>query len=157
MERAAHHQAIDRRILSAFYTQYVAVLLIVLVTSISMFSMRGREIAPITGVVPSELSTFVGSKTLAIPFSENGQDLAHTTELEAIASTLQQHDLRATFRLALHVDGENGLRDILHKLELIRVFMQRRGVPSDAVRTIVSESDPHFSVSFDLIGVPDEF
>lgn len=157
MKRAACHQAIDRRILSAFYTQYVAVLLIVLVMSVSMYSIRDREADSNQSAAPKGLSRFVGSKVLAIPFSESGEELERTAELEAIASTLQSHDLRATFRLADHSNGGNGLRDALHKLRLIRAFMEQRGVPTHAVRTIFSDSEPHLSVAFDLEEVPHGF
>jgi hypothetical protein len=154
MKRAACHQAINRRILSAFYTQYVAVLLIVLVMSVSMYSTRDREVDSNQTPAPKEVSRFVGSKVLAIPFSESGEGLAHTAELEAIASALQAHDLRATFRLAAHSNGGNDLREALHKLQLIRVFMEQRGVPTYAVRTILSDSEPPLSVAFDLEDVP---
>jgi hypothetical protein len=153
--------AIDRRILRAFYTQYVSVLLIVLVFGIWTFQLsavRPSVAAPQVASVASS-SPPVGLLRIEDPF-EVGATVAlrSSIELEAIAETLRNHDLRATFRF------KNALQDtqteivattMLLRLEALRAFFQAQGVPADAVTVALGSEfgdGAKTEVSFEFVG-----
>jgi hypothetical protein len=156
MGQSAHHRAIDKRILSAFYTQYLAVLLIVLVACIAMFSTRAGAVKANVDAAPQVQTRFAGSKALVDPFVDNEPTLKYTIELEAIAATLREHDLQATFRLVETESDVASIAQALPRLDAIRIFMEERGVPSAAIRTVISDAGPRWSVSFDVMEERDE-
>jgi hypothetical protein len=133
----------DRRILKAFYTQYVAVLLIVLVFVVSGFQQnhsrqdeslkRANDIGPAIGAI--HLKT---QRTVADAVPE-----ALANELQALVMLLKSHDVRATIRVPMvGQSGETegaGFQEALAYAKQVRSYMIKSGVPVGAVRTVLSE------------------
>jgi hypothetical protein len=153
--------AVDRRILRAFYTQYVSVLLIVLVFGIWTFQLSAVQPSTAAPRVSSVAPTAppVGVLHIEDPFEVGATvTLRSSAELEAIAETLRNHDLRATFRF------KNALQDaqtdivattMLLRLEALRAFFQAQGVPADAVTVALGSGfgdGAKTEISFEFVG-----
>lgn len=134
----------DRRILRAFYTQYVAVLLIILVffvaafqTAISADTPRSRE-----QMMTARSSAF-GVVQLPEGLLTNGLDAGDRERLSALAEVLKTHDVTATVeltvaRMALG-EVDNGAIRAATLTEQLDQFFQEHGVPSGAVRYSITE------------------
>ena len=153
----------DRRILKAFYTQYVAVLLIVLT-----FCIGAYQRASVRGNFPKAAAVMVAPPDVQLTelkierlFAENGDLRDAEARLEAVASLLKSHDVNATVILSAERSelGENS-RDLARKLHEIEQFLIARSVPREAfVLRVRAESgrDGQLSVSFARLGeVPNE-
>jgi hypothetical protein len=149
---------VDRRILKAFYTQYVAVLLIVLVFSVSGASgIKSRKEALVAPANVAHIAPQIGAKSLRDPFSGgDGIVLRQIDELEAILETLRNHDIRAVF--ALEVPKTDRFAEIevqraVRKAAMVRDFFVLNGVPNNAVKVTVSDDsadvEGRFSVVFE--------
>jgi hypothetical protein len=136
----------DRRILRAFYTQYVAVLLIVLTFTIGAFQrtadtpepqapslvMQVAQPAPIGGIIIPEVFTVDGAVDTA------------NERLRAVVQVLEDHDLRATITLTvprLDFDEQSSsFRRTLRRLEALEHFFDSQTIPSSAVRFVARSS-----------------
>lgn len=153
----------DRRILKAFYTQYVAVLLIVLTFCIGAYqraSVRGNfpKAAAVMGMPADVQLTEMNIETL---FAEGGELRDGDARLEAVASLLKSHDVNATIVLSAERSELGGnSRDLARKLHEIEQFLAARSVPREAfVLRVRAESGrkSEVSVSFARPGeVPNE-
>jgi hypothetical protein len=131
-------QPVDRRILKAFYTQYVSVLLIVLVFGIWVFHFASSHERSSSRILPvGDSLPPVGRMIISDPF-EAGRDALEepTAELNAIADLLLNHDVRVVFRFdSPERSPESRLQaqNLMARLNSLRTFFQARGVPVEAV------------------------
>lgn len=141
----------DRRILKAFYTQYVAVLLIVLVFVVSGFQPSdGRE--DVSLKQPHDLGRPIGAMHLHTPRTISDEvPEALAAELRALVVLMKSHDIRVTFRVPvarLSDDTEDkGFQEALTYAKQLRSYMIKNGVPADAVRTVLSEESNGMTAS----------
>ena len=117
----------DRRILRAFYTQYVAVLLILLTFSIAAFQ-RATQTAPkaqgvILGVSPEEE---IGTLSIHNLFLASGEISSDNTQLKAVAAVLQNHDVNAEIFLFVKRSQRRPLRSPLRQMPLRQIPVQER-------------------------------
>lgn len=144
--RSSEQTVCDRRILKAFYTQYVAVLLIMLVFSVGAFqraSKRAVQSAPHISVAAERPS--IGGLEFDIEFDSSGALARSSDDLDAVAVVLREHDVRANITLpAPSAEDDAELVDVegvMARLDAIRGYLDSRGV---------SESDTRF-----YLGGPD--
>jgi hypothetical protein len=135
---------LDRRILRAFYTQYVAVLLIILVFFVAAFqtatsaeSPRFRERKMYTR--PDAF----GEVQLSVGFMTSGLSPEDDERLRALAEVLKTHDVTATVelivtRMALR-EVDNGAIRAATLTEQLDQFFQSHAVPAGAVRYTIKE------------------
>jgi hypothetical protein len=140
--RSSEQTGCDRRILKAFYTQYVAVLLIMLVFSVGAFqrtSALSIKPAPIVPVIVERPS--IGSFDFTVEFDSAGSLVRTSDDLDAIADVIREHDVKAIVTLAVSNGEESGeLREVegaMARLDSIKGYLESRGV---------SESDARFYV-----------
>jgi len=158
------HSAVDRRILRAFYTQYVSVLLIVLVFGIWAFQ-RSSQPLPADG----ELSAWalrvppVGEMILEDPFAgERGASIHTTSQLDAVIELLKNHDVRGVFHIPQATQfaaPSTDAPDILLRIDALRSVLMHQGVPAEAIRVLVeggTRQSPKMRVSFEMTGRPRE-
>lgn len=144
----------DRRILKAFYTQYVAVLLIILTFTIGAFR---RTLTPLSEAGAAALNTTqsqestvvpvwhpretVGSMVLVDLFSPDGAVNSSSPQLAAIANVLYNHDLniRATYQVSrLEFDSDSAsLKRAFQRLGSLRTFLRNVGIPDEAMMLVV--------------------
>lgn len=136
-------QGADRRILRAFYTQYVAVLLIILVFFVAAFqAASGSKAAPERDEVLAKPS-FFGDIALSDTAVTDGLTPADERRLLAIGEVLRTHDVNATVelrvpRMALS-EINNGAIRAASLTERIDHLLQTQGAPSSSVRYIIRE------------------
>lgn len=136
-------QGADRRVLRAFYTQYVAVLLIILVFFVAAF-----QVASISKAAPERddalaKPNFFGDVTLSDTVVIDGLTPADERRLVAIGEVLRTHDVNVTVelrvpRMAL-AETDNGAIRAATLTERIDHLLQAQGAPSSAVRYIIRE------------------
>lgn len=154
---------VDRRILKAFYTQYVAVLLIVLVSSIGLASQgieRVKRDAVSDTREPAE-AAFGEMKLMGLFSGQGSSQLYDGRELEAIVEMLRNHDVRTTFTVYApsHADMRESFMVAVSRARSIRVHVEDAKVPAHTVRFVVAPaSDPavHAKVSFASMEASDE-
>ena len=140
----------DRRILRAFYTQYVAVLLILLTFSIAAFQ-RATQTAPkaqgvILGVSPEEE---IGTLSIHNLFLASGEISSDNTQLKAVATVLQNHDVNAQISLSTSKEQLESdpavLSQLLTRAHLIEDFLIREAVSTQtfkiAIKTDATKTD----------------
>jgi hypothetical protein len=132
----------DRRILKAFYTQYVAVLLIILVFTVGAFQRTTAASASVVSPTPVIAeSPSIGGLELELTFDESGQLIGDTSHLQAVSTLLKEHDVRAIVTLSLHNgDGDRELtnvEDSLARLESLERFFEEQGHLEPAVSFVV--------------------
>jgi hypothetical protein len=135
---------LDRRILKAFYTQYVAVLLIVLVFFVATFQIArspvvARSSALTTTIQPQAFGEIRLSEELLI----NGISPADSERLAALAEVLKIHDIAASveltvLRMALG-EMDNGAIRAANLTEKLDEFFKSRGVSPGSVRYTIME------------------
>lgn len=135
-------QGPDRRILRAFYTQYVAVLLIVLVFFVAAFQAASSASAPQVSQAPAmPRAEFFGDIILSDKIITDGIASTDERALRAIAEVLRNHDVGATVeltvpRLALG-EMNNGAMRAVTLTDHIDQFLVRNGAPSGVVRYVI--------------------
>ncbi len=131
----------DRRVLKAFYTQYVAVLLIILTFTIGAFrrSLPTEEPRAIPPLWTPRAT--VGSLSIADLFTAEGGINEENPRVRAVAQVLKNHDLlmRATYLVPrLEFDRESvSLKRALRRLESLREYLRAQGVPDAAAHLLV--------------------
>ncbi len=132
----------DRRILKAFYTQYVAVLLIILVFTIGAFQ-RTSQRDGVSLKLPAALKSVapIGGVEIAQSFDELGQLGPRTEELEAVAMVLREHDVKASISLTVSMEkihfSQTTLEQSLARLATLEKFFEERGVEHDSVEFVL--------------------
>jgi hypothetical protein len=114
----ASNSTIDRRILKAFYTQYVAVLLIILVFSVGMVSHGRNEsnaALVLTGRGTSQIDKSNRRQIGVIQYgdiftSEQSSELSPGGKIDTVLETLKNHDLCATFIVPVDLEGDDLVR-----------------------------------------------
>lgn len=150
-------QGLDRRILRAFYTQYVSLLLILLVFFVTAFQTKSdthtqKEIAN-----PEVRTSPLGGMQIAHPFESNGSLKKENVDLEALANVLRSHDVRADLVLTvplLDFEGrEPSLVYAARQTDALAEFFMRREIPVNAYRFIIRQKPgaPSEDISVQLI------
>lgn len=159
--QVASSSGCNRRILKAFYTQYVAVLLIVLVFTIGSFqraSSRGTPIAPQAPIV----SPAIGNFSVQHVFNERGEVPAEHARLRALVEVLKAHDLRAAIVIPSVLDfsgaDRSSTRASMRAIEALEAFFRAQSLPTHTVRFVVRPALSHEKDSLHIYfeEVPDE-
>ncbi len=136
----------DRRILRAFYTQYVAVLLIVLTFTIGAFQRAAdapRE-QQLPLVKPFSQPAPIGGMVIPAVFTADGAVAVGNERLEAVVKVLEDHDLRALITVAVprldFDERSSSLRRTIRRLEALELFFADRTIPRTAVRFVARAS-----------------
>ena len=145
MRSQSLHQGCDRRILKAFYTQYVAVLLILLVFCVGAFQRSSKEAVAVSAPSQPLVATIpVGTITLG-EISEVDQESKGRAQLEAVASLLREHDVEATFVFSVAkvvpIADASEVDDALERIRVIERFFTAQNIPSNALRFIIRENE----------------
>lgn len=136
----------DRRILRAFYTQYVAVLLIVLTFTIGAFQRTSEAPNSQAPSIVRQISQRSPIGGIIIPevFTVDGAVAAGNERLGAVVQVLEEHDLRATITLTVpRLDFDeysSSLRRTLRRLEALEHFFDDQAIPPSAVRFVARPS-----------------
>lgn len=135
----------DRRILKAFYTQYVAVLLIILVFTVGAFQRASRtEDSRTLPPAPPEAPSIGGLK-IAQHFNELGQLGADTAQLEAVAVVIREHDVRASISLPVSMQKIDSplttVEQSLARVAALERFFEERGVGADSLDLVLGGLD----------------
>lgn len=147
----------DRRILKAFYTQYVAVLLIILVFTVGAFQRASRndDRSALPPMAPQEAPSIGGLK-IAQDFNELGQLGADTAQLEAVALVIKEHDVRALISLPVSMQKIDSplatVEQSLARIASLERFFAERGVGEDSLELVLGGPDASegaLSVSFE--------
>ncbi len=135
-------QGPDRRVLKAFYTQYVAVLLIILVFFVAAFQAASGATPTKTSdtlvIAPHE---FFGDIVLSERIVTDGIASTDERSLRAIAEVLRSHDVNATIeltvpRMALD-EVNNGAIRAAALTEHLAQFLKGYGAPAGAVSYVI--------------------
>lgn len=136
------HSGCNRRILKAFYTQYVAVLLIVLVFTLGAFqraSHSGNPDAASKGEV--QRTDSVGIMTLSNVFTEDGSIARNHPELKALGTVLREHDLKIAIAISVKTASSNkeeaGVPETLREIASLEEYFKAERIPSKAIRYLV--------------------
>jgi hypothetical protein len=153
--------ACDRRILKAFYTQYVAVLLILLVFTVGAFqrSLPSALVARTSERHEREPAPF-GSLTL---IGEGAGPQAHDSldsQLDAVATILKEHDIRAVVSVRFReADSGNeqgsAIGEAVERLTLLEEIFREKQVASESLRLRivgVGSRDDATTVDFEEAG-----
>lgn len=139
----------DRRILKAFYTQYVAVLLIILVFCVGAFqraSAHASSAQPPTRLIVERPP--IGRLELEVAFDSAGSLARNPVELEAVADVIKAHDVRAMVTLpSLTVDEHLDLRDVevgLARLDALRGYFSALGIAESDVVLVIGGPEGRF-------------
>lgn len=134
--------ASDRRILRAFYTQYVAVLLIVLTFTIGAFQRTAEAPDVQEQLIVRQMPQPSSIGGIAIPavFTADGAVASGNERLEAVVKVLENHDLRAVITLTVprldFDERSSSLRRTLRRLETLERFFADQTIPASAVRIV---------------------
>ena len=137
-------QGCDRRILKAFYTQYVAVLLIMLTFTIGAFQRASQSVLVATresSAIP-EAAPF-GDLVVTGVFGVDGSVPKGQPQLTALDSVVRNHDVILTLgisvpRLSFEADSAS-VRRALRRIQALEQFFIREDVPLTALRFAASE------------------
>lgn len=138
----AEHVGCDRRILKAFYTQYVAVLLIILVFTVGAFQRTTGMNASVVEPIPViAASPSIGALEIELSFDDAGQLTGDTSQLHAVSTILKEHDVRAIVTVATHNrnqdDDVTNVEDSLARLGSMETFFSEQGHSEGAVSFVV--------------------
>jgi hypothetical protein len=147
MRQEAHGSgSCDRRILKAFYTQYVAVLLIILVFTVGAFqraSQRDESTARPAMAPKEEVS--IGGLQIAQHFDDLGQLGSDTAQLEAVALVIAEHDVKASIALPVSMQKIDPLHatveQSLARVSSLERFFAERGVGEDSLELVIGGPD----------------
>jgi hypothetical protein len=127
----------DRKLLKAFYTQYTAVLLIILTFTIGAFQRTIQAELPINPAPVWAPRATVGSLDISRVFTSEGGVDPYAPQLAAIAEVLTQHDLNVRVVMSVTDLGlkerSTNLRRARLRLESLRKFFVTKGVPESAL------------------------
>jgi hypothetical protein len=132
----------DRRILKAFYTQYVAVLLIMLVFTVGAFQRASqREVAPTSAQTAPLDKAQIGGLEIAQVFNELGALGGDTVQLEAVASVIREHDVTASISIPVNMKKidvtQNTVEVAVAHLTSLERFFTERGVGAGSVEFVL--------------------
>ena len=155
--------AIDRRILRAFYTQYVAVLLILLVFCVGAASNNRKILVPQLDANAEERTPLqIGAvKYEDLFISDTSATLKDGPELLALMETLRNHDVRATFKV--YADVSSGpaihIERAMTRAHALSTRLVGASMPVEAFRVVVTPTTQFRSqveVVFEVWGRRDE-
>lgn len=153
----------DRRILKAFYTQYVAVLLILLVFAVAAFQSPQTPIQTVQALTTTDVPVSIGEMRVLNLF-DVGDDttIQRSGQLDAIAEIVKSHDVRAIFHVRVARQGSeeawSAFRRALRRADAIRAYMLGRAVMPSAVRAVAEDGEGErelISVKFESEEGPD--
>jgi hypothetical protein len=136
----------DRRILKAFYTQYVAVLLIMLVFTVGAFQRASqRDVAPTSAQIASADRSPIGGLEIAQIFNELGELGGDTAQLEAVASVIREHDVTASISIPVSLrkidETQNTVEVAVAHVTSLERFFAERGIGAGSVDFVLGGPD----------------
>ena len=143
------NQGCDRRILRAFYTQYVAVLLIMLTFTIGIFQRASisKAAVPSPGGEYVAIGKPIGDVVIRSLFGADGSVSSEEPQLKALAHIIRSHDVLLTLTLSmprLTVEPKSpSLRRALRRINALEQFFMAEEVPREALRFRVTRGDEH--------------
>jgi hypothetical protein len=150
---------VDRRILRAFYTQYVAVLLILLVFCVGSVCQGTLPHRPATAQPDTRIPL------ASVRYSEffQGVDSAEINEsggINAVSQVLRSHDLRGVFAISapLSGDAQAVAASASLRAKTLRARTSQDHVPAQAIKIVVVPSthpSGAVTVSFESLEVSD--
>jgi hypothetical protein len=148
---------IDRRILRAFYTQYIAVLLIVLVFFVAAFQRpRATEIRMAASIAQEPSATLPLGAPIALSslWGAAGLEAEHP-QLLAISQLLRAHDVEATFVFGVAVSpadlSTSELSTLSARVDALERFFEEEQLPRGATRYVIEQVDSHPKDSLTLL------
>lgn len=156
-------QGLDRRILKAFYTQYVSVLLIVLVFFVTAFQTKTDMNVQQLDSHKLISESSIGDLRISQLFNGDGSLNEKSAELEALVNLLNSHDLRADLFLtvpALDFEGrEPSFLEAVRRADALAQFFRTREIPLSAFRfTILRDAErASEDISVKLISEEEEY
>jgi hypothetical protein len=134
----------DRRILKAFYTQYVAVLLILLVFTVAAFQ-RAQAVGDFER--PPERRMEEPSPFGLISLIGEDRDVSQRAllegQLEAVATILREHDVRAVVNVPLQREGDDDkFREAIDRLSLIEDLLREKEISAESLRLRIISASP---------------
>lgn len=142
----------DRRLLAAFYTQYVALLLILITYTVGLLAgapittQNVHEELPVKSEshhAPQHQAAMLGTFSVSNIFLDDGRVASENSELAAIATVLRAHDVSAVVRLSVPRLGvpndSSSVRRALRRIESLEAFFADQHVPDQAFRILVEE------------------
>ena len=132
----------DRRILKAFYTQYVAVLLIILVFTVGAFQRTTGASASVIKQIPLEEELPpIGVVWIELNFVDAGRLIGDISQLQAVSTLLGEHDVRAVITVATHNKGHGtdlvDIEDSLARLESLEKFFVGQELSEETVSFVL--------------------
>jgi hypothetical protein len=141
MSRSA---TVDRRILRAFYTQYVAVLLILLVFCVGASSSgKPRPREQTQGLVAARSAIVLGTFEYNDIFSSaSSAEIKEGPQLKSLIEILQNHDVRAVLKVHASLDshGVNESTRALERAHALRARLLDGRIPAEAMRILIAHS-----------------
>jgi hypothetical protein len=150
----------DRSILKAFYTQYVAVLLIILTFAIGAFQ-RSAHIPVAAALVESRYREMapIGEFVVTDLFSDDGSVYKDNPQLRALSAVVNEHDVTLEVDLSFprltFVSDSASLRRALRRIQSLEHFFEQQEVPLSSVHFRVKPAESH-SNSVTVRVVPEE-
>ncbi len=132
---------VDRRILRAFYTQYVAVLLIILVFcvgSVYKQSTQQRQEPELSQEAQLLASVRYPEFFTALESAE----ISDTGGIKAISEVLTSHDLRGVFAIPAFISGnaQEVATTVGLRAKALRTRAAQDGIPAQAIKIVVVPS-----------------
>lgn len=146
MNRGQEQVVCDRRILKAFYTQYVAVLLIILVFAVGAFQRApsGQTRLAQKSLTIAQAPT-MGTLQIAQDFDSVGSLVGEPPQLRAIASVIREHDIRALVTVPIGpITMESDLIEVemaLARIDALKEYFLSQGLPEDAFQFFMGGVD----------------
>ncbi len=133
----------NRRILKAFYTQYVAVLLIVLVFTLGAFqrATHSEQAPPPPNAKATAGSPQIGAMTLSDVFSDDGSIVGDHVQLLALVAVLREHDLRIALvipkTVSFRTESNQDIVASLKQIEALEAFFSAHAITDQSVRFVI--------------------
>lgn len=139
------HAGPDRRILRAFYTQYVAVLLIILTFTIGAYQ---RTQGALIQEKPSDSTLPAPHHFLSVPldnlFFSDGSVHDSDGRLQAIAQVVKNHDidLQATIQVRRFdiANGSSSMRRAMVRADALERYLRSNEVPAEAISIVLTDA-----------------
>lgn len=159
LERQTPQVASNRDVLKAFYTQYVAVLLIVLVFCVGAFQRSTKLVLTHQGAVTTTKGApAIATLRVSPEFDDNGGLVVIPAELSAAVALVREHDVRA--RIELHIGHDDGGQELsaiersLAQIESLRAYLLSDGLNNSDLTFALTETKDaleHVSINFEEV------
>ena len=135
----------DRKILKAFYTQYVAVLLILLTFCVGAYQRSPEKAVAAAPALPARVPDVrLAGFTIDDPYAGQEQIPDGEPHLSAVVALIKNHDVNATLELSLprpaFQQDKDGVRGALRRAAAIESFLLSRGVERHTFTLVIRDT-----------------